>query len=228
MPSFVFSSATPETLKRVSTLQQGCSVKKTILVYAMGSSFDNELVKSVTDTGVLCLLADPTKTRVTDVEALEPTGIVISDYPNNNTDQYRFDKKMLGCGIPVLGIGQGWGLWARHFGFKVAESTEKHYSVEQMTLHGDCHDLFHGCGTPLLVFQNNGIRITNDRRLKVLGSTHFGGIAAASWYHLYGMKIHPEVPLVDGTQIMRNFILKVCDEKNHRRSLVKNKISAAA
>lgn len=192
-------------------------VRKTselFLLFALGSQFDHLIKQQLDKLGVFCLVADPSKIKVSDVKRLNPIGIILSGGPSSAYEYPPFDKKIFEIGIPTLGICLGFQMWAYHIGVNVSLSEKREFGTHKFKLRSKS-ELFDKIPAHSNVLESHGDKIAADKKLKILGATDNAPASAAEYKHLYGVQFHPEVTETEyGDKIFENFVFKICKAKD--------------
>ncbi len=212
-----FKKATDEAIKEIEEEKRVRKTKEVFLLFPMGSQFDHLIKMHIEKLGVFCLVVDPSSVLVEDVLKINPKGIIISGGPASvYANPPRFDERILDSGIPVLGICYGFQLWAHYVTGRVVNAGKKEYGVHTLTLRQpSVSPLFMGCDEQMPVLENHGDIIESDGRLLVYASTENSPVAAASYFHLFGVQFHPEVSETTfGAKIFENFCFEICGAKD--------------
>ncbi len=192
-------------------------VRKTselFLLFALGSQFDHLIKQQLDKLGVFCLVADPSKIKVSDVKRLNPIGIILSGGPSSAYEYPPFDKKIFEIGTPTLGICLGFQMWAYHIGVNVSLSDKREFGTHKFKLRSKSK-LFDNVPAHSHVLESHGDKIAADKKLKILGATDNAPASAAEYKHLYGVQFHPEVTETEyGDKIFENFVFKICKAKD--------------
>ncbi len=196
------------------------------LLFSMGSQFDHLIKQKLDSFGVFCLVADPAKIKVSDVNKIAPIGIILSGGPASAYEYPPFDAKIFDLGIPVLGICLGFQMWAYHIGANVSLSEKREFGMHPFTLLAKS-DLFNSVPKHSHVLESHGDKISPHQKIKLLGKTDNAPVSAGQHKHLYGVQFHPEVTETKfGEKILNNFVFKICQAKTifPAKSIAKQKI----
>ncbi len=115
--------------------------------------------------------------------------------------------------LPILGICYGHQLIVNKFGGKVKRAN-KEYGSSLLTIDND-KDLLNGVGESVRAWMSHGDEAeVIPPGFQVIGHTEGAKAAAiaSNEKSVFGIQFHPEVVHTEqGTEILRNFVLKVCD-----------------
>ncbi|MDR2977801.1 MAG: glutamine-hydrolyzing GMP synthase [Streptococcaceae bacterium] len=187
---------------------------ETIIVLDYGSQYNQLICRRIREIGVFSELKSHNITAA-EIRKIAPVGIILSGGPNSVYDEGSFDidSEIFNLGIPVLGICYGMQLMMQKLGGSVEAASEREYGVAPLQLHGESL-LF--AGTPKV---QDVLMSHSDRVAYIPGSFEITGTSPNSPFaaveyadkKLYGIQFHPEVRhSVYGTDILRNFALKIC------------------
>ncbi len=189
-----------------------------ILIIDFGSQTAHLIGRRLRDLGVNNALITPEE-ALAEIDTHKPAGIILSGGPSSvyEAGAPTLDPKVLTLGIPVLGICYGEQLVAHLLDGKVTPGNTKEY------------------GPAMLQVQSNSILFSDisDKEFQIWMShgdfveqapTGFSVVAITATIttaaienvskKIYCVQFHPEVTdTKNGTQILRNFIEKVCGEK---------------
>ena len=117
--------------------------------------------------------------------------------------------------LPLLGICYGHQLIVDKFGGKVKRAN-KEYGSSLLTIDNDS-DLLNGIGESVRAWMSHGDEAEEiPSGFKIIGHTEGAKAAAiaSDEKSVYGIQFHPEVVHTEqGTEILKNFVLKVCKAK---------------
>lgn len=148
-------------------------------------------------------------------ERLNIRGIVLSGGPASVFDKYapKPDIGIFDLGLPVLGLCYGHQFIARFFGGELRQAKRREYGPAYVTIEKPL-GVLEGLGRREKVWMSHGDTVFSvPPELEVLAYTQNCPVAA--FKHrirpIYGLQWHPEVVhTVNGMQMIRNFIFKVC------------------
>ena len=146
-----------------------------------------------------------------------PKGIIFSGGPSSvyNSDAPIPEDGIFDMKLPLLGICYGHQLIVNKYGGKVKQSN-KEYGSSLLTIDND-KDLLNGIGESVRAWMSHGDEAEEiPPGFQVIGHTESAKAAAiaSDEKSTYGIQFHPEVVHTEqGTEILKNFVLKVCDAK---------------
>ncbi len=210
------TDVTPEVLSDIAKEKQLRQTSELFILITLGSQFDHLIKQQLDKLGVYCVVADPASVARTDIEMLQPTGIIISGGPTSvHSDPPQMDATIFDIGIPVLGVCLGFQQWAQHVGVTVAKAPHQELGTHTFTVEDESDELFAGLPKLMPVLESHNDRVEPDKRLVVLGSTEHAPVAAARYEHLWGVQFHPEVTESQyGPEMYENFVFKICKAKD--------------
>jgi len=188
-----------------------------ILILDFGSQYTQLIARRVREAGVYCEI-HPYNLALEKIRALNPRGIILSGGPASlyESGAPDLDDAVLNLGCPVLGICYGMYVIAQHLGAHSAGAHAREYGSATMVI--DQHDaLFDGLeGREHQVWMSHGDRLEAlPEALAAIAHSGNSPYAAVRTREgrLRGIQFHPEVVHTPcGTQVLRNFVLKICDE----------------
>src|ERR1700687_4058772 len=151
-----------------------------------------------------------------EIRKLEPAGIILSGGPSSvyDKDAPKCDAGVLAMGIPVLGICYGMQWVAKNLGGKVEPSERREYGPAQLNVEKAASDILGGFPETLKIWNSHGDSVLGlPPGFHVTGRTA-NAIAATEdpQRKIYTVQFHPEVKHTErGTEILRNFLFKVCE-----------------
>ena len=144
-----------------------------------------------------------------------PQGIILSGGPNSVFEDGApgIDQEIFRLGIPVLGVCYGMQLMSQCLGGAVEPGTEREYGKTEMETQPG-NDLFAGLPQKFVVWMSHGDRVSRlpdgFRVSATSANCPYAAIRDES-RRFYAMQFHPEVVHTQhGTQILANFLFKVC------------------
>ena len=161
----------------------------------------------------------PFNTPLAQIHAFEPAGIILSGGPSSVYDAQAplGDPALLGLGIPVLGICYGLQWIAHTLGGDVrASSDRREYGPAELDIQ-DGSALFAGFPRRLKIWMSHGDHVRAlPPGFHITGTTGSSLSAAENTgtSEFLPCNFHPEVLHTErGTDILRNFVFKVCGAK---------------
>jgi len=187
-----------------------------IVVLDFGSQYSHLICRRIREFSVYAELV-PYDIRYEELQKLNPTGIIFSGGPSSvyNSDAPIPENKIFDMDLPLLGICYGHQLIVNKYGGKVKRAN-KEYGSSLLTIDSD-KDLLNGVGESVRAWMSHGDEAEQiPEGFKVIGHTENAKAAAIASEEksVYGIQFHPEVVHTEqGTKILKNFVLKVCDAK---------------
>ena len=102
-----------------------------ILIIDFGSQFTQLIARRVRELGVFSEIVSHKKIKITQIIKENIAGIILSGGPLNvyENDKFKFDKKILKLGIPILGICFGHQILSKLLGGKVKKSKHREFGL---------------------------------------------------------------------------------------------------
>ncbi len=142
-------------------------------------------------------------------------GIILSGGPMSiyEKDAPKMDKRILGAGLPVLGICYGHQLIAKYLDGNVVRADKQEYGLSYANVKKPVA-ILKGLGRKEQVWMSHGDRVLSiPKSMEVLASTENCPIAAFrdGSGQIFGIQWHPEVVHTkSGDRLLANFIFDVC------------------
>ena len=187
-----------------------------IVVLDFGSQYSHLICRRIREFSVYAELV-PYDISYEELQKLNPTGIIFSGGPSSvySTDAPIPENKIFDMNLPLLGICYGHQLIVNKYGGKVKRAN-KEYGSSLLTIDSD-KDLLNGVGESVRAWMSHGDEAEEiPEGFKVIGHTESAKAAAIASEEksVYGIQFHPEVVHTEqGTEILKNFVLKVCGAK---------------
>lgn len=189
-----------------------------IIILDFGSQYNQLIARRIREMGVYSEVL-PYNTPVDQILNLSPKGIILSGGPSSvfGDEAALIDKQLLDAGIPVLGICYGMQLIAHLLGGVVKKGEKGEYGKSIFKIVSDI-DLFKGVAQESTVWMSHFDEVAKaPEGFQIVGSSN---IEIASFANperkIYAVQFHPEVSHSEyGTQILENFILKICNAKQN-------------
>jgi GMP synthase (glutamine-hydrolysing) len=188
-------------------------VRESVVILDFGSQYSLLIARRVRECGVYCELL-PHDTPLDRIAELNPRGFILSGGPAGVYEEdaplappYVFESR-----LPVLGICYGMQLLAYHLGGKVDPSTHREYGPAVLELE-EPSVLFDELPSSLAVWMSHGDRITEPPPgfFSIGHSANSPHAVITDGHDRFGIQFHPEVVHTpQGTEILRNFLFKVC------------------
>ncbi|MCV0413047.1 glutamine-hydrolyzing GMP synthase [Nitrosarchaeum sp.] len=187
-----------------------------IIVLDFGSQYSHLICRRIREFSVYAELV-PFDISLEELQKHNPKGIIFSGGPSSvyNSDAPVPENKIFDMNLPLLGICYGHQLIVNKFGGKVKRAN-KEYGSSLLTIDND-KNLLNGIGGSVRAWMSHGDEAEQiPPGFKVIGHTKSAKAAAiaSDERSIYGIQFHPEVVHTEqGTEILKNFVLKVCGAK---------------
>ena len=187
-----------------------------IVVLDFGSQYSHLICRRIREFSVYAELV-PYNISYEELQKLNPTGIIFSGGPSSvySLDAPIPENRIFDMNLPLLGICYGHQLIVNKFGGKVKKAN-KEYGSSLLKIDSD-EDLLNGVGESIKAWMSHGDEAEQiPKGFKVIGHTKSAKAAAIASKEksIYGIQFHPEVVHTEqGTEILKNFVLKVCGAK---------------
>ena len=189
-----------------------------ILILDFGSQYTQLIARRVREAHVYCEI-HPFNLAPEKIRAMNPRGIILSGGPASLYEENApdIDDEVLNLGCPVLGICYGLYVIAQHMGACSVGSRQREYGPATLVIDGD-DVLFEGLeGRAHRVWMSHGDRVEAiPAALCAIAHSDNSPYAAFKTRdgRIRGIQFHPEVVHTPcGTQVLRNFVLKICGER---------------
>ena len=187
-----------------------------IVVLDFGSQYSHLICRRIREFSVYAELV-PYDITFEDLQKHNPKGIIFSGGPSSvyNSDAPMPDDKIFEMNLPLLGICYGHQLIVNKYGGKVKRAN-KEYGSSLLTIEDD-ENLLNGIGESVRAWMSHGDEAEEmPHGFQVIGHTESAKAAAIASKEksIFGIQFHPEVVHTEqGTEILKNFVLKVCNAK---------------
>jgi GMP synthase (glutamine-hydrolysing) len=187
-----------------------------IVVLDFGGQYTQLIARRIREQQVFSAIV-PCTASVTEIQAYEPAGIVLSGGPSSVYDQEapKCDPAVLAAGIPVLGICYGMHWIAKTLGGNVVPAGRREYGRAEFRAEADgaCGKLFEGLPGISKIWNSHGDHVLAlPEGFRTTGKTE-NAVAAMENVEkgIHAVQFHPEVNHTEqGTAILRNFLFEVC------------------
>jgi GMP synthase (glutamine-hydrolysing) len=187
-----------------------------IVVLDFGGQYTQLIARRIREQRVFSAIL-PCSSRVQDILAYEPAGIVLSGGPSSvyDSDAPKCDPEVLSTGVPVLGICYGMHWITKVLGGSVEPAGRREYGRAEFSADfgGTCGKLFEGLPRTSRIWNSHGDHVRAlPHGFRSTGQTE-NAIAAIenSERKIHAVQFHPEVNHTEqGTAILRNFLFNVC------------------
>ena len=187
-----------------------------ILVLDFGSQYSHLICRRIRDFSVYAELV-PFDITYEELQKHNPKGIIFSGGPSSVYDSNAPvpENKIFDMNLPLLGICYGHQLIVNKYGGKIKKAN-KEYGSSLLTIDND-DDLLSDVGESVRAWMSHGDEAEEiPSGFHVIGHTESAKAAAIASDEkpIYGIQFHPEVVHTEqGTEILKNFVLKVCKAK---------------
>ncbi len=201
-----------------------------MLILNFGGQTCHLIARRVRDMNVYSEIM-PCDVSLSQIGKLKPDGIILSGGPASVYEHNAptMERKILGLGIPILGICYGLQLIAKYSGGEVLAGKLKEFGKKILYIKKN-GKLLKGVSKKEQVWMSHGDLVEElPKDFEILASTDTCKIAAFenNERKLYGVQFHPEVVhTLKGSQILQNFVFGICKAKKdwHIKSVSKKLI----
>ena len=185
-----------------------------IVVLDFGSQYSHLICRRIRDFSVYAELL-PFDTSLENIKKLNPKGIIFSGGPSSVYDSNAPvpDGKIFQLNVPILGICYGHQIIVNNFGGKIKRAN-KEYGSSVLTIDNNS-DILTGIGDSVRAWMSHGDEAEDvPEGFEIIGHTESSRSAAIANKQktIFGIQFHPEVVHTEkGTDILKNFVLKVCN-----------------
>jgi GMP synthase (glutamine-hydrolysing) len=189
---------------------------QSIVVLDFGAQYSQLIARRVREQNVFSVVL-PCNSKIEEIKKQNPAGIILSGGPSSvyDKDAPAADPRVFELGVPVLGICYGLQFMAHALGGKVKAAKHREYGHAQVEVIDDSQ-LFSGLPRSLEVWMSHGdeaLELPAGFKLMAKSPSAVAGIQNES-RQLFAVQFHPEVHHTRrGTDILRNFVLNICNAK---------------
>jgi GMP synthase (glutamine-hydrolysing) len=190
---------------------------QSIVILDFGSQYTQLIARRIREQNVFSAVL-PCTTSLEEIQSYKPIGIVLSGGPCSvyDVDAPPADAKVLGLGVPVLGICYGLQFITHHLGGKVRSAEKREYGHAEVTIVDDKNPLFESLPADLTVWMSHGdeaLELPAGFHLTAKTANAVAGIANPE-RRIWAVQFHPEVHHTrQGTALLRNFLFRICNAK---------------
>jgi GMP synthase (glutamine-hydrolysing) len=184
-----------------------------VLVVDFGAQYAQLIARRVREAGVYSEIV-PHSITAAEIRAKDPVAIVLSGGPSSvyEPGSPDLDRRILGMGIPVLGICYGFQVMAQQLGGEVAKTGAREYGSTKVRLVGDGGIVLNGQPARQTAWMSHGDSVVRaPEGFEVLAASDSTPVAAFAddERRLYGVQWHPEVRHTQhGQRVIENFLLR--------------------
>lgn len=185
-----------------------------ILILDFGSQYVQLIARRVREQHAFSEIV-PATISADEVRERQPKGIILSGGPSSVYAEGApaCDERILGLGVPVLGICYGMQIGCRILGAEVRPAASREYGHRSLQV-AEADGLFAGLPAELSVWMSHGDQVSDiGGDFVALAKTDTCPYAAIRHKSapFYGVQFHPEVTHTpQGTQILHNFLFRIC------------------
>ena len=194
-----------------------------ILIIDFGSQFTQLIARRVRELGVFSEIVSHKKIKITQIIRENIAGIILSGGPLNvyENNKFKFDKKILKLGVPILGICFGHQILSKLLGGKVKKSKSREFGLA--TINKISNSIltknFFNKDKTSNVWMSHADQVSKmPRNFKAIASTKNSKLTIIenTKDNFYGVQFHPEVTHSDkGKILLRNFVFYICKIKKN-------------
>ena len=190
---------------------------QSIVILDFGAQYTQLIARRIREQNVFSAVL-PCTASLDEIQAYKPIGIVLSGGPCSvyDADAPPADPKVLGLGVPILGICYGLQFITHHLGGKVRAADKREYGHADVHITDDKNALFDGLPAELTVWMSHGdeaLELPPGFHLTAKTANAVAGIANPE-RRIWAVQFHPEVHHTrQGTALLRNFLFKICNAK---------------
>ncbi len=190
---------------------------QSIVILDFGSQYTQLIARRIREQNVFSAVL-PCTASIQEIEAYKPIGIVLSGGPCSvyDADAPPADPKVLGLGLPVLGICYGLQFITHHLGGKVRSADKREYGHAEVSIVDAKNPLFESLPADLTVWMSHGdeaLELPAGFHLTAKTANAVAGIANPE-RRIWAVQFHPEVHHTrQGTALLRNFLFRICNAK---------------
>jgi GMP synthase (glutamine-hydrolysing) len=190
---------------------------QSIVILDFGAQYTQLIARRIREQSVFSAVL-PCTASLEEIQAYKPIGIVLSGGPCSvyDADAPPADPKVLGLGVPILGICYGLQFITHHLGGKVRAADKREYGHADVHIIDDKNALFDGLPADLTVWMSHGdeaLELPAGFHLTAKTANAVAGIANPE-KRIWAVQFHPEVHHTrQGTALLRNFLFRICNAK---------------
>jgi len=194
-----------------------------ILIIDFGSQFTQLIARRIRELGVFSEIVSHKKINSTNILRENISGIILSGGPLNVYQNYKFkfDRKILKLGLPILGICFGHQILSKELGGRVKKSNHREFGLA--TIHKISNSIltkdFFNKKNVSNVWMSHADQVSKmPSGFKVVASSINSKLTIIenSKNNFYGVQFHPEVTHTPkGKILLRNFLFLICKVKKN-------------
>jgi GMP synthase (glutamine-hydrolysing) len=198
-----------------------------ILIIDFGSQFTQLIARRIREFGVFSEIISHKKININKIIKENICGMVLSGGPLNvyENNKFRFDRKILKLGVPILGICFGHQILSKELGGKVKKSKYREFGLATISKVSNSiltKNFFTKVNTNN-VWMSHADQVSKmPKGFKIVASTKNSKLTIIenSKDNFYGVQFHPEVTHTPkGKILLRNFLFLICKVKKNWSSI---------
>ena len=194
-----------------------------ILIIDFGSQFTQLIARRVRELGVFSEIVSHKKIKIAQIAKDNIAGIILSGGPLNvyENNKFKFDKKILKLGIPILGICFGHQILSKLLGGKVKKSKHREFGLATISKVSNSilTKNFFNKNNRSDVWMSHADQVSKmPKNFKIIASTKNSKLTIIENIkeNFYGVQFHPEVTHTNkGKILLRNFVFLKCKIKKN-------------
>jgi GMP synthase (glutamine-hydrolysing) len=194
-----------------------------ILIIDFGSQFTQLIARRIRELGVFSEIVSHKKLKIKQIVKDNIVGIILSGGPLNvyENDKFKFDKKILKLGVPILGICFGHQILSKLLGGKVKKSKHREFGLATISKVSNSiltKNFFNKNNTSD-VWMSHADQVSKmPKNFKIIASTKNSKLTIIEniKQNFYGVQFHPEVTHTNkGKILLSNFVFLICKIKKN-------------
>ena len=194
-----------------------------ILIIDFGSQFTQLIARRIREFGVFSEIISHKKINISKIIKENIGGIILSGGPLNvyENNKFKFDKKILKLGVPILGICFGHQILSKELGGRVKKSKHREFGLATIIKVSNSiltKNFFNNKNTSN-VWMSHADQVSKmPKGFKVVASSKNSKLTIIenSKDNFYGVQFHPEVThTTRGKVLLRNFLFLICKTKKN-------------
>jgi len=194
-----------------------------ILIIDFGSQFTQLIARRIRELGVFSEIVSHKKINSKNVLQENIRGIILSGGPLNvyQNNKFKFDKKILKLGLPILGICFGHQILSKELGGRVQKSNHREFGLATINKISNSiltKNFFNKKNVSNVWMSHTDQVSKMPRGFKVVASTKNSKLTIIenSKSNFYGVQFHPEVTHTHkGKILLHNFLFLICKMKKN-------------
>ena len=198
-----------------------------ILIIDFGSQFTQLIARRIREFGIFSEIISHKKINIDKIIKENVRGVILSGGPLNvyENNKFKFDKKILKLGLPVLGICFGHQILSKELGGRVKKSKNREFGLATITKVSSSilTKNFFNKKNISNVWMSHADQVSKmPKNFKIVASTKNSKLTIIenTKNSFYGVQFHPEVTHTQkGKILLHNFIFLICKIKRNWSSL---------